>query len=85
MSELTPEVRKELLTHLTQACHLWMEEILESFFGDDPRGAASHQIMIEALGAAICLTANKVPTAPALLHTFALEVLDNVENQNEGN
>jgi hypothetical protein len=82
MAQMTPEVRQDILNSLSITCHLWMEEVLKSFF-DNPHDPAAHQVLIEALANGLQRTARSVPNGGALLHTFALEVLDNVNKQGQ--
>lgn len=74
---LTPEVRAELLAHLTQACIVWTEDIMRQFFGDshDP---ANQQLLIEAYAEAIASVGRKTPNQHALLSTFVLELQDRI-------
>lgn len=84
MSErpLTPEVRKELLDHLTHACILWTEDIMKGYF-EDPKDSTSQQLMLEAYAGAITTIANRLPNRKAILKTFLMELQDSLNKDSK--
>ena len=77
---MTPEVRKELLAHLTHTCVLWTEDIMKGYF-DDPKDSVSQQMILEAYAGAINVIANRLPNRKAVLQTFLIELQDLVNKE----
>jgi hypothetical protein len=74
---MSPEVRKDLLAHLTHACVLWTEDIMKGYF-DDPKDSVSQQMILEAYAEAIQVIAARTGNRQAVLKTFLIELQDAV-------
>lgn len=72
---LPPQVRAELLDHLTRACVLWTEDVLKGYF-DDPKSSEAQQMVLEAYARAITQIAGTLPNRKAVLATFLIELQD---------
>lgn len=77
---LTPEVRAELLDHMTRACVLWAEDLMSSYF-TDPKSSGAQQLLLEAYTAAITTVASKLPNRLAMLQTFTHEIQDFINKE----
>ena len=72
---LTPEVRAELLVHLTRSVVLWTEDIMKGYF-EDPTDSMAQQMILDAYAGAITEIAQRTPNGRALLKTFIHELQD---------
>ncbi len=79
---LSPELRAELLEHLTHACVLWTEDVMKGYF-HDPKSSEAQQMVLEAYARAIQQIAKRLPNRQAVLRTFLIELQDLVNKETE--
>jgi hypothetical protein len=77
---LTPELRAELLEHITHACVLWTEDVMKGYF-TDPKSSEAQQMVLEAYAHAIQRIAKRLPNRQAVLKTFLIELQDLVNKE----
>ena len=80
--DTTPEVRAELLAHLTHACVLWTEDIMKGYFVD-PKDTMAQQMILEAYAGAITTVAAALPNRQAVLKTFLIELQDRINKDSK--
>lgn len=78
--QMSPQMRSELLAHLTQACILWTEDVMKGYF-DDPKDSQAQQLVLEAYAAALTTIANRLPNRQAILKTFLIELQDQLNKE----
>jgi hypothetical protein len=78
MATYLPEARKAITEMLEAAMTAWLIEMQAQSF-DDPFEDESLQMMLAATAEAVSKLLMRSPNHDALLHTFALNLLDHVE------
>ena len=73
----TPEVRAEMLGHMTRACVLWTEDLMKGYFVD-PTDTMAQQMVLEAFAGAVTEIASRMPNRQAVMRTFLIELQDRI-------
>lgn len=82
MRHITPEVRAELVDHMTFACLQWSEDLLRGFF-DEPNCALAHEMLLEAYAEAVAIRAKQDPRQKAAVQTFIFELQDRLNKESK--
>lgn len=73
-----PEARKNIVEMLESAMTAWMEQVQKESFSD-PDAEENLNMMLEATAISLNKLLVRAPNRAALLQTFALNILDQVE------
>lgn len=75
-----PEARRGILEMMDLATAAWLESMLQESF-TDPDDDENIEIMLEAVASAVAKMMEQSQHKDALLRTFALNILDQVSDQ----
>lgn len=78
---ISPEVRNELIRYMSGSVEVYLRELTSRYFRKNPASAENRQIMLDAIAIALQKLMADDPHAPAVLRTFALEILEQETRQ----
>lgn len=78
---ISPEVRQELIRYMSGSMETYFRELTARYFKKNPASPENRQIMLDSIAIALHKLMANEPHSPAVLRTFALEILEQETRQ----